>query len=433
MRFKKGTSNGWMQVFAAVGVYATAVKLLQAFTALGRRMPPPRAPEVPEPGAPAFVEALSMMVDTPLRAGGAVQILNNGDGFFPSLLRDIEAAEQSIHIMTYIWRRGRVSDRIFGALIERARRGVEVRLMYDGIGGLFAPKKHVEALQEAGGQVAVFSPLLSSHFLHPTRRNHRRAFIIDGKVGYTGGMSIADSWQGDGNSPKHWRDTMVRVEREMALALQETFLQLWTNIRGEILGPAYVQAPVQEQYEGPLLHVSLSHSPAAHIHPLRQLFWFSFKAARERIYVANSYFAPDRYIREVLMEKARAGLDVRLLLPSARTDNPPVRWASHRFYDEFLRAGIRIYEYTPAMMHAKHLVVDGVWTVIGSANIDIRSFTLNQENVLGIQDEDLGRRMEALFREDFERAQEIHLDAWRQRPWWQYLRAETAALLHAQY
>lgn len=421
-------------MLSSVGLYATVVTLLQLFVAFGRRMRPPSANTFPMPGSWDFMDALSAVLDTPVRRGGRVRLLNDGADFFPALLEAIRGAEHHIHLMTYIWKKSRIGDEIFDAILERARAGVEVRLMIDGIGSLMAPDRHLRALKEAGGKVAVFSPLLSSHFVHVNNRNHRRAFIVDGRIAFTGGMSVADQWVGEAGQAGDWRDTMVRVTGPMAHTVQIAFLQLWTNITGEhLIGPGYLSTPSEEEIDGDVLHLGVAHVPTVVVQPLLHVFWLSIMGARERIYIANAYFAPSRSIRKALVEKARAGLDVRLLLPSRHTDNPFVRWAAHALYDRFLEAGIRIYEYTPSMMHAKHMLVDDRWTLIGSANIDLRSIRLNLENLLGICDRELACQVEAQFADDFACAEEVTADAWRQRPWWYRLRERGAGLFRAQY
>lgn len=424
----------WMWIFTGIGIYATVIHLLQAFMMLGRSTKQPRADTLPEPGSREFFTALSATVNAQVHRGGRAELLNNGDEFFPVFLQAIREARHSIHLMTYIWRPGRIADEVFAALIERAREGVEVRLMIDGIGSFIAPRHHLRALQKAGGHVAIFSPLFSSRFLHVNQRNHRRAFVFDGRIAFTGGMSIADQWLGNGQDPHHWRDMMVRVTGPMARSVQVAFLHLWTNVTGEhLVGPAYMPPLTDEETAGDTVHLGVAHSPDPAEQPMLHVLWLSMQSARKRIYLTNSYFAPSRAIWKCLIERAEAGVDVRLLLPSRHIDNPFVRWAAQSLYGEFLEAGIRIFEYTPSMMHGKMLLVDDCWTIVGSANIDIRSIKLNQENVLGIADRELAKRVEQQFLADCARSREIQLDRWNSRPWWRYAREGLFTLFRAQY
>jgi cardiolipin synthase len=251
------------------------------------------------------------------------------------------------------------------------------------------------------------------------RRNHRRAIVVDGAVGFTGGAAIGDKWAGRARHPEEWRDSMVRVTGPPARSLQAAFAQSWTGTTGQVLvGPAFFPPDGAAGGPGPasaLRHVAVASSPSPEDQPLRSFFWLSFQAARERLYLSSSYFVPDEELRRAVADRARAGVDVRLLLPGEQTDAEPIRWASHHYYEELLAAGVRIYEFQPTFMHAKLLVVDGRWTVVGSANMDIRSKELNEENVLGILDPALARAVERTFLADLARSVEIRADRWRRR------------------
>lgn len=422
-------------VIFLIGLYAIVIEGLKAFSALGRVMKAPHtSSSQPEPGTEEFVQALASAVAAPLGTGGTVRILNNGDGFYPVLFEEIRNARYSVHIMTYIWRKGELSDRLFGELIRCAERGIEVRVMIDGLGSIFVPRDDVRRLREAGGQIGVFSPLTFAEMIHVNHRNHRRAFVIDGRVGFTGGITIADQWLGNAQDPHHWRDLTVELTGPLAYTLQSTFVQLWINVTGEVLtGPKYYPE-IQEPVTNPeMLHVGIASSPSSEVQPLLHILWFTLHTADTNIYIANAYFCPDRHIRRVLVEKARKGLDVRIMVPGTHTDSRLVRWSSHYFYRKYLKAGIRVFEYQPTMLHLKYVVVDNCWSLTGSANIDIRSVMTNQENVLGIADEELADRFQAVFLEDMKRCEEITLEAWNDRPWWWRVREQLAVLFKVQY
>jgi cardiolipin synthase A/B len=240
---------------------------------------------------------------------------------------------------------------------------------------------------------------------------------VDGRIAFTGGAAVGDKWLGDADDEDHWREVMVEVRGCLATNLQSAFAQLWVGSTGEILAgdeffPADHGEPDGEELSR---HVHVISSPTHGSRPLRVFFHVTLACARESIHLTNAYFAPDASTRRVLCERARAGVDVRLLLPNHHTDAAPVRWAGQSFYGELLDAGVRIFEYQPTMIHSKILVVDGVWTVIGSANMDIRSKELNQEVVIGILDSPLGGQVRDTFLEDLERAREIEPEAWRRR------------------
>lgn len=408
----------WVTLFFAIGVVAVISAVVTLFFSLGRRPGDIWVTQAPAVDTEDFLLGISGTLNAPLVKGGGARILNNGVEIFPAILEAFGKAERSINFMVYIWEPGEVSRRIVDALCERARDGIEVRLLLDGMGGLRAPDEDVERLREAGGTVQWFRRFRLGKITRFHKRNHRRAIVIDGKIGFTGGASVGDKWLGDAQDPDHWRDMMVEVTGCAASNLQSAFTQLWASTCGEILiGPAFYphDAEVAESAEELSRHVNVISSPADEAHPLRKFFFVSFRCARHRIYLTSPYFVPDDETRELLAERARAGVDVRLLVPSEHTDAKPIRWASHSYYQPLLAAGVRIYEYQRTMLHSKTLVVDGRWSIVGSANLDIRSKELNQENVIGILDRGFGTQLETTFVDDLRAAREIRLEEWRRR------------------
>ncbi|MDP9349439.1 MAG: phospholipase D-like domain-containing protein [Gemmatimonadota bacterium] len=411
----------WLLALAVVGLFAISGVVLTLFFALGRRPDRLRAPHVPSLDPPDdFLLALAGTVNAPTRAGGAIRMLNNGAEFFPAILDDIRAARRTVNVMVYIWEAGEVSDGFHRALLERARAGVQVRVMLDGMGAFWADRARFRALTAAGGKVYVFRPFHLGQLTRFYKRNHRRSIVIDGEVGYTGGAAVSDKWLGNADSPEHWRDSMFRVTGPPARSLQAVFTELWASTYGEILaGPDFFPFDAADDTEGegtPVArHVNVISSPAREAHPLRKVFWLSFMAARRRLWITTPYFVPDKHLRSALADQARAGVDVRLLLPGQLTDAKPVFWAARSYYQPLLDAGVRIWEYQPTFVHSKTLVVDGVWSVVGSANLDVRSKELNQENVLGILDRGFAEELERVFLADLERAKEMKPDEWRRR------------------
>lgn len=410
----------WLLLFAALGVLALATAVGSLFFSLGRRPKKFSLNLAPAVHTADFVRGIAGAVNAPLLEGGTARLLNNGVEIFPALLEALQRAERSINFMVYIWEAGRVSDRVLQVLTERARAGVEVRVLLDAVGALRAPREAFEELQRAGGRVAWFNPLHVGKLTRFHKRNHRRAIVIDGRIGFTGGAAVGDKWLGDAQDEEHWRDLMVQFTGGIASNLQSAFTQLWSSVSGEMLmGPAFYPYDEHPAHPGDgeelSRHVNLISSPAAAAHPLRKVFWASFRCARAKIYVTSPYFVPDDNTREVIRYRARRGVDVRLLLPDEHTDARPVRWASHSYYEELLKDGVRIWEYQRTMMHAKALVVDGQWAVVGSANMDIRSKELNQENAVGILDRGFGAQIERTFLDDLAQAREIRLEEWRRR------------------
>jgi cardiolipin synthase len=419
-----------------LGLLTASGVIFTLFSSVGRRPRRICATDAPPVDSPDFIQALCSAVDSSFSRGGTAELLDNGDRFFPAIFEAIASARQSVNFLAYIWKPGKVSDQMFAALTERARAGVEVRVLLDGMGGIRAPRAGIEALQAAGGKVERFRALRFGKITRFYKRMHRRAIVIDGTVGFTGGAAVGDNWLGDADEPGHWRDNMVRVTGPLAASLQSAFAAPWANSSGEILvGPRFYPRLSDPPAGGePItLHVSLVSAPSGDEHPLRLFFLLSFLAARERLYITSSYFVPDKHTRETVMGRAREGVDVRILIPGRHTDAKPIRQASHSYYDDLLSAGVRIFEYQPTMLHVKSVVVDARWSVVGSANMDIRSKELNQENVLGILDEGFARQVEASFLADLKSTVEIRLEDWRRRSVGARLKERAAALFAEQY
>ncbi|WP_420128843.1 phospholipase D-like domain-containing protein [Longimicrobium sp.] len=409
---------GWLVPFAVIGAAAIISAIATLFWGLQK---PTRMALVARPpvGSEAFMMAVSGAVNGPLMRGGMARLLNNGDEIFPAMLKAMREARGTINFMVYIWEPGRAADRVVEVLEERARAGVQVRLLLDAFGAYKMEKETIRRLEEVGAVVKFFNPIAPGWLSIAHKRNHRRAIVIDGEVAFTGGAAIGDRWLGDAEDEEHWRDVMVEVSGCLATNLQSAFTQLWANVTGEILVGDEFYPPDPDGNkgggEGLSRHVNVISSPATQSQPLVVFFMVSVACARDSIYMANSYFAPDESMRRVLAERAREGVDVRLLLPNKLTDAPMVRWAGQYYFDELLAAGVRIFEYQPTMMHTKMLVVDGVWSVLGSANMDIRSRELNQEGVIGILDHGFGQQIRDTFEADLKEAREITRQAWSRR------------------
>ena len=413
---------------------AIATAIVSLFFSLGRRPPAVQSTETPPVDSPDFLNAAAGLVNAAHQKGGAARLLNNGDEIFTAMLADIRAAQRSVNWLAYIWEPGKCSDQVFAALVERARAGIEVRLMLDGLGGMRCPDEGKDALKKAGGKIGVFRPLRWGKITRFHKRNHRRAIVVDGKVGYTGGVAVGDKWLGNARNPEEWRDSMVRVTGCMARNLQSHFAEDWAAVTGEILvGDAFYPVGDEQGAQGPIHHTAVASSPGSEEHPMRFFFLHTFRAARRKLYIASPYFVPDEHTRKAVAGLASRGVDVRILLPNKHTDAKPIRLASHSYYDELLSAGVRIWEYQQTMMHAKLTVVDGCWSIVGSANMDIRSKELNEENVLGILDPGLAGAIETTFLADLERSSEFKLDKWRKRGLGQRMLERVAVMFAEQF
>ncbi|MBA3258602.1 MAG: cardiolipin synthase B [Gemmatimonadales bacterium] len=384
-----------------------------------------------DPGSDEFIREAAGFLNVRVLRGGSAELFQNGDAFYPAMLKAIREARETINFEVYIFEPDEVGRQFMDAFKERAGAGVEVRLLVDWFGSLKLKERHREELQAAGVRVERFRPLSFRNLVRIYRRTHRRALVIDGRIAFTGGAAVAKKWGGDVRNPHQWRDSMTRVTGPLVTGVQTAFAGTWVYCTGEVLaGPKF--HPQLDGDDG-ARGLAIASSPSNSLQPIRLLFWVTFVNARHRLWIANSYFIPDRHLRSVVMDRARAGVDVRILVPGDQTDAIPVQAAGRSFYEELLSAGVRIFEFQPAMMHAKTVLADDTWAIVGSANMDERSMEINEENVLGIADEDFARAIAQGNESDFTRSKEITLDEWRRRPVWQRGLEKVAKVLIEQY
>lgn len=424
----------WQLALFIIGVIAFVSVTSALFFAVGDK--PARIYTDSTPSAvdsPNFATALGAIVGAPVEHGGTVHVLNNGDEFIPALLESIEQAQRTINFTVYIWSKGTFSDQLLRALEKKQREGVQVRILLDGLGSLKVPDEDFETLVANGGKVQKFRTPKFGKLTRFHRRTHRRSIVIDGEVGYTGGMAVSDIWLGHAQDPEHWRDMMFKVTGPMARSLQTAFVDLWASSSGELLiDPKHYPVAAPAHAPGVERFVHLTHSPADDVQPLAYFYLLPIFAARESIYFAVPYYVPDTHLQGALVKKAQAGLDVRLLLPGRHTDNLIVRASAQARYQELLEAGVKIYEYQPTFMHAKYGVIDGTWSIIGSPNLNSRSRDLDEENAFGIYDEPLGAKLRETFFKDLERSEQITLDKWRARNPFQKLFETVSRILDQQ-
>jgi cardiolipin synthase len=384
-----------------------------------------------DPGSEAFVMSAAGFLNVPVMHAHEVRLLENGDAFYPSMLDAIRKARDTINFEVYIFEPDEVGQQFMEAFEERVRAGVEVRLLVDGFGSWKLGRRHRKQLHEAGVKIERFRPLALRNLVRIYRRTHRRAIVIDGRIAYTGGAAVSHKWAGNVRTPHEWRDSMTRVTGPLVAGIQSAFATNWVYCTGEVIaGPRFYPS---WQDGGDTCGLSVASSPSDAMQPIRLLFWLSFINARRRLWICNSYFIPDVRLRDAVIERARQGVDVRVLVPGNHTDAVPVQLAGRSYYGELLAAGVRIFEFQPAMMHAKTVVVDDCWSLVGSANLDERSMELNEENVLGIADAGLAGAISQGMEHDITRSREIRLDEWRRRPVWQRGLEALAKALIEQY
>lgn len=348
-------------------------------------------------------------------AGNRIRLLENGDQIYPAMLAAIAQAQRSINLESYIFWSGEIASRFRDALIERARNGVEVRLLLDAVGsGGKLARGDVSALRAGGCTIEFFHPLRPWMLDTINNRTHRRLLIVDGKIGFTGGAGIADVWLGNADQPGHWRDTHVQVEGPIVAQLQAAFQDNWAEVRGEaLLGEAHFPALVPAA--AARAQVTLSSARFASS-ATKLLYAVAISSAKTRLWLSNSYFLPDADARALFVAAARRGVDVRILVPGAANDVPATRAGGRSTFGDLLAGGVKIFEYGPTMFHAKTMVVDGIFATIGSTNFDHRSFRLNDEINLTVYDREMGRRLEEMFARDLTRSRPYTYEQWRRRP-----------------
>jgi cardiolipin synthase len=384
-----------------------------------------------DPGSEDFLRLAAGFLNVPLLHGGTAELLQNGDRFYPAMLEAIRGAQHTINFEIYIFDSDDTGREFIEAFKERARAGVEVRLLLDAFGSFRLKRAHRRELLEAGVRLKFFRPLALRNLVRLYRRTHRRAIVIDGHIGFTGGAAISNKWRGDTRTPKEWRDSMTRVTGALVGGVQSAFAGNWVYVCGEFIAGPRFYPPGRD--EGPACGLSVVSSPSDAKQPIRMLIWLSFVNARRRLWIASSYFIPDLQLRKAVIDRARSGVDVRILVPGNHTDAVPVQYAGRGFYEELLAAGVRIFEYQASMMHAKTVVVDDAWVLVGSANMDERSMEINEENLLGIGEAEFARSAAEGLERDLGRSREIELEAWRRRPLHQRVFEKAARILIEQY
>ena len=359
----------------------------------------------------AFLRSLSAF-GFAMTAGNRAEILNNGDEIFPAMIEAIRAARVTVNLEHYIFKDDRAGKPVAEALMEAARRGVEVRVLVDGTGSKFAGPM-LERMRQAGVKTAMFRPIRLWTLHKIVRRTHRKILVVDGTVSFTGGFCIADQWLGDARGPKEWRDTMVRATGPVSAQMQAIFSENWTFATGEILAGEKFYPRVEPAGDVRAQAIKISRGDASSLAAM--LHFVAIQSARRSIHIQNAYFVPTRQVRQALIRASRRGVDVRIMVPGRHIDWPLVRMATRRHYGELLAAGVRIFEYNRTMMHQKDAVIDGIFSTIGSINFDARSLHENAEVSLAFYDRDFGERLEATFAEDARHSREITYEGWKKR------------------
>ncbi len=363
-----------------------------------------------------FIYLLEALTDAKANRHTRIEVLTNGDVYYEAELAAIRAAEKSVTLEAYIFQKGEVAQKFVEALTERARSGVEVRLALDAIGSFATWDSYLKELRAAGGRVAWYHPLRWYTLPRINNRTHREIIVVDGRVGFVGGSGFADHWlKGKKNNPP-WRDTMFRVEGDAVSNIQATFVENWLEASGEILANEEFFS-FDETKDGDAAALIVNSSPSmGRSTRARILYQTLLASARDNLHITTPYFLPDRSVRaELLRAIKERGVEVKIIVPGHHSDHLLTRRSSRRLFGDLLKAGARIYEYEPAMIHAKTMMIDNLWSVVGSSNFDNRSFGLNDEVNLAARDRALTARLEEDFARDLSQSREVTYDEWRRR------------------
>lgn len=378
----------------------------------------------------AFRRAVGHLLGPPIVCGNRIDTLVNGDQIFPAMLGAIREAQRSIVFETFIYWSGEIARELTEALGERARAGVEVHVLLDWLGSKKMDENLLQRMSDAGVQVERYHPVRWYNLDRLNNRTHRKLLVVDGRIGFTGGVGIADEWLGHAEDSCHWRDNHYRVEGPVVAQMEAAFTDNWMKTHSQVLhGDDYFPALEEAgSCEAQMFRSSRNEGSES----ARLLFLFSMAAARRTLYIGSAYFVPDDLAVETLIAAKRRGVRVEIMVPGRHIDTEMTRKASRSRWGKLLEAGIEIWEYQPTMFHCKLLVADECWTSVGSTNFDNRSFRLNDEANLNVLDREFAQRQIEIFKKDKERARLITLEEWKKRPLREKILEHAAGLLRSQ-
>jgi cardiolipin synthase len=379
---------------------------------------------------PQFRRAMGNLLGPPLLDGNKTEVLVNGDMIFVAMLSAIKQARRSITFETYIYWSETIGREFADALVERARSGVMVHVLLDWVGSAKMESRYLDEMKAAGIEVERYHEPHWSNLQRMNNRTHRKVLVVDGEIGFTGGVGIADKWRGNAQDKDHWRDTHFRVEGPVVAQMQSVFMDNWIKATGRVLhGEDYFPALKPRGDEAAQM---FSSSPTGGSESMHLMYLLAITAATRSIHLSNSYFVPDDLVVRALAAAARRGVKVEIVTPGPDIDTEVVRRASRARWGELLEAGVHIAEYQPTMFHCKVLVIDGLMVSAGSTNFDNRSFRLNDEANLNVVNAAFARRQIDIFEEDLRQSKPMTLEAWRKRPWQEKALEHVASLFGSQ-
>lgn len=379
--------------------------------------------------SPDFEHLIGALLTPPLTAGNKVQALVNGEEIFPAMLDAVRSAQQSITLETYIYWSGSVAREFTDALVERARHGVRIKLLLDWFGSELDDGP-LDEMRKSGIEIRRYNPPSWYNLARINHRTHRRLMVVDGTTGFIGGAGIADKWSGDAQDSQHWRDTHFRVEGPAVTQMQSAFIDNWIETTGEALHS--VDFLPQLNSQGAAMAHVFSSAPRNGAKTMQLLYLMSITSATKTIDLSAAYFVPDEVALQTLVQALRRNVRVRIIVPGPHMDQSLVAHASRSKWGDLLEAGAEIYEYQPTMFHCKVMVVDSLWTSVGSTNFDSRSFSINSEANLNVYDADFAKRQTVIFERDLQHSRRVTLQHWQGRSLWSRSIDAAAGLLGSQ-
>ena len=394
---------------------ATGALVLLAlnFTA-GEKKVQQQLPRLYSTASPDFERALGSLLGPGIVGGNAVTELLNGDQIFPPMLAAIQGAKKSITFETYIYWSGDIGKQFADALSERARAGVRVHVLLDWVGSAKMDESYLTEMQQAGVQIEKFHKPHWYNLARLNNRTHRKLLVVDGQVGFTGGVGIASHWMGNAQDPDHWRDSHYLVRGPVVAQMQATFLDNWLKVTGKVLHGALYFPPIAPA--GAQKAQMFSSSPSSGSESMQLMYHLAITAAERSIDLSVAYFVPDELTQKHLMDALARGVRVRFITPGEHTDTDTVKAASRATWGPLLQAGALIYEYQPTMYHCKVMIVDQLLVSVGSTNFDNRSFRLNDEANLNVYDAAFAKRQTEVFEDDLKRSRRVTYEEWLNRP-----------------
>jgi cardiolipin synthase len=415
-------------MFVALGIaLALLAALLYVNLSAGERRVTHEIDHLYPVGHTQFFRSMGMLLGPGIVGGNRVQALHNGDEIFPAMLQAIRGARRTVLFETFIYWSGEIGDEFAQALSERARAGVNVHVLLDWLGSIKVDQRLVETMRDAGVEVHRFHPLRWYNLGRINNRTHRKLLIVDGCIGFTGGVGIAPPWTGHAQDEEHWRDSHYRVQGPVVSQMQSVMLSNWSKTTGRILhGEDYF--PTLAEAGGQQAQMFHS-SPSGGSESMQLMVLIAITAAVKTIDIASAYFVPDSMVRLALVAARQRGVRVRVITPGRKIDQQTVRHASRALWGELLEAGLEMYVYQPTMYHCKLVLVDGLLASVGSTNFDPRSFHLNDEANLNVYDTGFARELTEVFEQDLQRCKRVTLEDWQRRPALEKARERLAALL----